>query len=54
MDAEGFGIARPSECEAVCPKGICMGFIARMNADFTKASVAEGRRPSGSPEGGAG
>ncbi len=31
-----------------------MQFIGMMNADFTKAAIAEGRRPSGSPEGGAG
>ncbi len=27
------------ECEAACPKGIHIGFIARMNRDFWKASL---------------
>ena len=55
MDAEGFGTCtNHGECEAACPKGIRMQFIGMMNADFTKASVAEGRRPSGSAEGGTG
>jgi succinate dehydrogenase / fumarate reductase iron-sulfur subunit len=30
------------ECEAVCPKGISIDFIARMNADYIKAT-AKGR-----------
>lgn len=40
MDAEGFGNCRNYfECEAACPKGISVDFIARMNRDFLKASV---------------
>lgn len=35
------------ECEAVCPKGISVAFIARMNADYLKASLTAGRRSSG-------
>jgi len=55
MDAEGFGTCtNHGECEAVCPKGIRMEFIARMNADYLKASATAGRRPSGLGEGGAG
>src|SRR5437016_2784627 len=27
------------ECEAVCPKGISIDFIARMNGDFLRASL---------------
>ena len=54
MDAEGFGTCtNHGECEAACPKGIRMEFIARMNADFVRASLTSGRRPAGS-EGGAG
>jgi succinate dehydrogenase / fumarate reductase, iron-sulfur subunit len=45
MDAEGFGTCtNHGECEAACPKGIRMEFIARMNADFVKASLTSGRR----------
>jgi succinate dehydrogenase / fumarate reductase iron-sulfur subunit len=55
MDAEGFGTCtNHGECEAVCPKGIRMEFIARMNADYLKASTTAGRRPAGLGEGGAG
>jgi succinate dehydrogenase iron-sulfur subunit len=40
MDAEGFGsCTNHGECEAVCPKGISLGNIARMNRDFIVASV---------------
>jgi len=54
MDAEGFGTCtNHGECEAACPKAIRMEFIARMNADFVKASFTAGRRAAGS-EGGAG
>ena len=54
MDAEGFGTCtNHNECEAACPKGIRVEFIARMNADYVKASVAAGRRAGGLPEGGA-
>jgi succinate dehydrogenase / fumarate reductase iron-sulfur subunit len=55
MDAEGFGTCtNHGECEAACPKGIRMQFIGMMNADYTKATMEEGRRPSGLSEGGAG
>ena len=48
MDAEGFGsCTNHEECEAVCPKGISVSFIARMNADYLKASLGSGRRPAG-------
>ncbi len=40
MDAEGFGsCTNHGECEAVCPKGIAVEFIARMNRDFITASL---------------
>src|SRR4030095_4275262 len=55
MDSEGFGTCtNHGECEAACPKGIRMQYIGMMNAEFTKASAKEGRRPTGIPEGGAG
>jgi succinate dehydrogenase / fumarate reductase, iron-sulfur subunit len=45
MDAEGFGsCTNHGECEVACPKGIRVEFIARMNADFVKASATSGRR----------
>lgn len=37
--AEGFGnCTNIGECEAVCPKGIRLEFIARMNRDYIQAS----------------
>jgi succinate dehydrogenase iron-sulfur subunit len=55
MDAEGFGTCtNHGECEGVCPKGIRLEFIARMNADYLKAKLTQGRRPAGLGEGGAG
>jgi succinate dehydrogenase / fumarate reductase iron-sulfur subunit len=54
MDAEGFGsCTNHGECEAACPKGIRVEFIARMNADFLKASATSGRRAAGG-DGGSG
>ncbi len=39
MDKEGFGnCTNKRECEAVCPKGISIRNIARMNREFVKAS----------------
>ena len=40
MDREGFGnCTNHYECEAVCPKGIPVKFIAELNRDFFKAAV---------------
>jgi succinate dehydrogenase / fumarate reductase iron-sulfur subunit len=40
MDKEGFGhCSNHGECEAVCPKGISVNFIARMNRDLLKATL---------------
>jgi succinate dehydrogenase / fumarate reductase iron-sulfur subunit len=40
MDAAGFGnCTNHGECEAACPKGIDLGFIARLNRDFVKANL---------------
>jgi succinate dehydrogenase / fumarate reductase iron-sulfur subunit len=38
MDAEGFGnCTNTGSCESVCPKGITLNFIARMNRDYAMA-----------------
>ena len=40
MDKEGFGgCTNHGECEAVCPKGISVNFIARMNRDLVLAKL---------------
>jgi succinate dehydrogenase / fumarate reductase iron-sulfur subunit len=40
MDESGFGACtNHGECEAVCPKGISLDVIARMNRDFLRASL---------------
>ncbi len=40
MDAAGFGnCANHQECEAACPKGISVDFIARMNRDYIRAML---------------
>jgi succinate dehydrogenase / fumarate reductase, iron-sulfur subunit len=40
MDAEDFGgCTSHGECEAVCPKGISLDFIARMNRDYIWAMI---------------
>ncbi len=49
MEKEGFGgCTNYGECEAVCPKGISISFIARLNRDFLRASLcpeeASGKR----------
>lgn len=42
MDAAGFGnCTNIGECEAACPKGISLDFIAQMNRDYAVASVKE-------------
>jgi succinate dehydrogenase iron-sulfur subunit len=44
MDREAFGnCTNMGECEAVCPKGIGLEFIARMNRDFLRASLKRPR-----------
>ena len=38
MDAEGFGnCTNHFECNASCPKGVKIPFIARMNRELVKA-----------------
>ena len=40
MDAEGFGhCTSHKECEAVCPKGISIENIARMNREYLAAAL---------------
>lgn len=40
MDAEGFGnCTNEAECEAVCPKGISVSHIARMNREYVRAKL---------------
>jgi len=40
MDRAGFGnCTNHGECEAVCPKGIKLDVIARMNRDYVRASL---------------
>ena len=42
MESEGFGgCTNHGECEAACPKGIRLDFIARMNRDFISASLGQ-------------
>ncbi|HEY0783844.1 MAG TPA: succinate dehydrogenase/fumarate reductase iron-sulfur subunit [Thermoanaerobaculia bacterium] len=42
MEAQGFGAcSNHAECEAVCPKGISIDFIARMNRDYLKAKAGQ-------------
>jgi succinate dehydrogenase / fumarate reductase iron-sulfur subunit len=40
MDAENFGgCTNHGECQEVCPKGISIKYITRMNRDFIRATV---------------
>jgi succinate dehydrogenase / fumarate reductase iron-sulfur subunit len=48
MDQAGFGgCTNHGECQAACPKGIHLGFIARMNRDFLKASLVGAEESKG-------
>lgn len=50
MDVEGFGsCGNQYECEAVCPKSISVRFIALLNREFLRATVAEPSPPTGAP-----
>jgi succinate dehydrogenase / fumarate reductase, iron-sulfur subunit len=43
MDDEGFGnCSNERECEAVCPKGISIRNIARLNREYIMAALLEG------------
>jgi succinate dehydrogenase / fumarate reductase iron-sulfur subunit len=53
MDREGFGACtNHGECEAACPKGIRLEFIARLNRDYLKANLVA--RPADGAAGGNG
>ncbi|PWT94209.1 MAG: succinate dehydrogenase [Acidobacteria bacterium] len=44
MDEAGFGsCTNHAECEAVCPKGISLDFISRMNRDYLWALLTRGK-----------
>ncbi|MGA2140754.1 MAG: 4Fe-4S dicluster domain-containing protein, partial [Verrucomicrobiia bacterium] len=45
MDKEGFGACTVTgSCEAVCPKGISLNFIAKMNRDYFGALLRTGSK----------
>jgi len=42
METEGFGSCRNyKECEAACPKGVSIDFIAMLNRDFIRVSLGK-------------
>lgn len=42
MDDEGFGnCTNFGECQAVCPKGVSLDFIAKLNRDYLSANVKQ-------------
>ncbi len=48
LDEEAFGsCTNYGECEAVCPKGIALDFIALMNRDWLKAAFSGERKARG-------
>ena len=50
MDREGFGsCGNQYECEAVCPKSISVRFIALLNREFLRATIAEPGPQTGVP-----
>jgi succinate dehydrogenase / fumarate reductase iron-sulfur subunit len=47
MESRGFGACSNfRECQAVCPKGISIDWIARMNRDYLKARLQGRRKPA--------
>jgi len=51
MDEEGFGACTVTgSCEAVCPKGISLNFIAKMNRDYFGALLKSGGKKQVSAE----
>ena len=47
MEQEGFGnCTNIGECEAACPKGISLDFIARLNRDYIRANFRQGSKAS--------
>jgi len=52
MDAAGFGsCTNHGECEAACPKGISLEFIARLNRDYLKAVFTNQPKTAGADSG---
>jgi hypothetical protein len=52
MDAAGFGnCSLHGECEAVCPKGISIDNIGRMNADYLRSLLVPAPASTGGGEG---
>jgi succinate dehydrogenase / fumarate reductase iron-sulfur subunit len=50
MEGERFGTCtNHGECEAVCPKGVSLRFIARLNRDLVRAGLRQGRRSAPLP-----
>ena len=46
QDEEGFGgCTNTGECTAVCPKGIPLSTIGRLNRDYLKAASSRGGAP---------
>jgi succinate dehydrogenase / fumarate reductase iron-sulfur subunit len=53
MDAEGFGsCTNHGSCEAACPKGISLDFIARLNRDLIRATLGKGLEAQSTAAGG--
>jgi succinate dehydrogenase / fumarate reductase iron-sulfur subunit len=53
MDAEAFGsCSNHGECEVVCPKGISLETIARMNRDYIAASFTKRPKEAGTRDAG--
>ena len=54
MDAEGFGnCTNYGECQAVCPKGNTLDFIAQLNRDYAVAKAKTFFRSTGKKRAGA-
>jgi len=52
MQKEGFGACTNyRECQAACPKGVSINFIARLNRDFMRAWLRHGREKGGKRKG---
>ncbi len=50
MDAEGFGgCTNHGECEAACPKGVSLKWIARMNRELVRSMVKSDSRSESGP-----
>jgi succinate dehydrogenase / fumarate reductase iron-sulfur subunit len=53
LEDEAFGrCTNYGECEAVCPKGISVEFIAQLNRDYLRARLRPGRQARGAGDAG--